>query len=58
MTCNVGEIKRPIRIVPGMVSIGIGAFAGLLPVGTGYCAGRRNHRLVTDAIGFCPVWKR
>ena len=28
MACNVGGIERPIRIVLGVLLIGIGAFAG------------------------------
>ena len=35
MTCNVGGVERPIRIVVGIALLGIGAFAGLPPVGTG-----------------------
>ena len=49
MSCNVGGIERPVRIVLGVLLVGIGAFAGLPPVGTGIA-------LVTGAIGFCPVW--
>ena len=35
MTCNVGGVERPIRIVVGIALLGIGAFTGLPPVGTG-----------------------
>ena len=28
MTCNVGGVERPIRIVVGIALLGIGAFAG------------------------------
>jgi hypothetical protein len=56
MTCNVGGIERPIRIVVGILALGIGAFAGLPPVGTGIALVVGTIALVTGAIGFCPVW--
>jgi hypothetical protein len=56
MTCNVGRIERPIRIVLGILLIGIGAFAGLPPLGTGIMLVVGTIALVTGAIGFCPVW--
>jgi hypothetical protein len=56
MTCNVGGVERPIRIVLGIALLGIGAFAGLPPVGTGIALVVGTIALVTGAIGFCPVW--
>lgn len=56
MTCNVGGVERPIRIVVGIALLGIGAFAGLPPVGTGIALVVGTIALVTGAIGFCPVW--
>lgn len=56
MTCNVGGIERPIRILLGILLIGIGAFAGLPPVGTGIMLAVGTIALVTGAIGFCPAW--
>jgi hypothetical protein len=56
MACNVGGIERPIRIVLGIVLIGIGAFAGLPPIGAGVTLVAGTIALVTGAIGFCPVW--
>lgn len=56
MTCNVGGVERPIRIVVGIALLGIGAFAGLPPVGTGVALVVGTIALVTGAIGFCPVW--
>ena len=56
MACNVGGIERPVRIVLGILLIGIGAFAGLPPVGTGIALAMGTIALVTGAIGFCPVW--
>jgi hypothetical protein len=56
MTCNVGGVERPIRIVVGIALLGIGAFAGLPPVGTGIALVVGTIALVTGAIGSCPVW--
>ena len=56
MACNVGGIERPVRIVLGILFIGIGAFAGLPPMGTGIALAMGTIALVTGAIGFCPVW--
>ncbi|GMV49438.1 DUF2892 domain-containing protein [Nitrospirales bacterium NOB] len=56
MTCNVGGIERPIRIVLGVLLIGIGAFAGLPPVGMGITLAVGTIALVTGVIGFCPAW--
>ena len=56
MTCNVGGTERGIRIVVGLVLIGVGAFAGLPEAGmyAAYVVGA--VALVTGAIGFCPAW--
>lgn len=56
MTCNVGGIERPIRIVVGILALGIGAFGALPPVGTGVALVVGTIALVTGAIGFCPLW--
>ena len=56
MTCNVGGIERPIRIVIGILAIGIGAFAGLPPVGTAIALVVGTIALVTGAMGHCPLW--
>ena len=56
MACNVGGIERPIRIVLGILLIGIGAFAGLPPIGTGITLAIGAIALLTGTIGFCPVW--
>lgn len=56
MACNVGGVERPIRIVVGVIALGIGAFAGLPPVGTGVALVVGTIALVTGAIGFCPLW--
>lgn len=56
MTCNVGGIERPIRIVVGILLLGIGAFAELPPVGTGVALVVGTIALVTGAIGYCPLW--
>ncbi|MDP1768933.1 MAG: DUF2892 domain-containing protein [Nitrospirota bacterium] len=56
MVCNVGGVERPIRIVVGIALLGIGAFAGLPPVGTGIALLFGTIMLVTGTISFCPVW--
>ena len=56
MACNVGGIERPIRIVLGIVLIGIGAFGDLPSIGMGITLAIGAIALVTGAIGFCPVW--
>ncbi len=56
MACNVGGIERPVRIVIGIIALGIGAFAELPPVGTGVALVVGTIALVTGAIGVCPLW--
>lgn len=56
MSCNVGGIERPIRIVVGVLALGIGAFAGLPVAATAVAFVVGTIALVTGAIGFCPVW--
>ncbi len=56
MSCNVGGIERPVRIVLGVLLIGIGAFAELPPVGMGIALTMGTIALVTGVLGFCPVW--
>ncbi len=55
MTCNVGGIERPIRIVGGILLIGIGAFAGLPTVGMGVALTLGVVFLITGAVGYCPL---
>ena len=56
MTCNVGGVERPIRIVAGILVIGVGAFATLPPIGTAIALVVGTIALVTGAIGYCPLW--
>jgi len=56
MTCNVGGIERPIRIVAGIALLGVGAFAGLPVEGTAVALVFGTVALVTGAIGYCPLW--
>ena len=56
MTCNVGGVERPIRIVVGILVIAVGAFASLPPIGTGIAFVVGTIALVTGAIGYCPLW--
>lgn len=56
MTCNVGGIERPVRIVVGILSLGIGAFAGLPMAATAVAYVVGTIALVTGAMGYCPLW--
>jgi Protein of unknown function (DUF2892) len=56
MNCNLGGIERPIRIVAGILLIGVGAFAGLPVEATVAVFVLGTIALVTGAIGYCPVW--
>jgi len=57
MTCNVGGIERPIRIVLGLALIAAGALAGLSEglTMTAYVVGA--VALVTGGVGYCPAWQ-
>ncbi|HEU4684224.1 MAG TPA: DUF2892 domain-containing protein [Nitrospira sp.] len=56
MTCNVGGIERPIRMVLGILLIGIGAFTDLPAAGMAAALIVGAVALVTGAIGYCPAW--
>lgn len=56
MTCNVGGVERPIRIVLGIILIGVGAFGGLPAAGTAVALIAGTVALVTGVIGYCPAW--
>jgi hypothetical protein len=56
MTCNVGGVERPIRIVLGLVLLGIGATGDLPGWGMGVALVVGAIALVTGAIGYCPAW--
>jgi len=56
MTCNVGGLERPIRILLGMLMLGIGVFANLSLIGTAIVLMLGSIALVTGLIGYCPLW--
>ncbi len=56
MACNVGGIERPIRIILGVLLIGIGVFGGLTGALMGAVLAVGAIALVTGVIGFCPAW--
>ena len=56
MACNVGGIERPIRIVLGILLIGMGVFGGLTGAAMGAVLAVGVIALVTGVIGFCPAW--
>ncbi len=56
MTCNVGGIERPIRIVLGLLFLALAVF-GNMPVAGAWLLGIIGAiALVTGAVGFCPAW--
>jgi hypothetical protein len=56
MTCNVGGIERPIRIVVGLLAIIIGIVAGLSTAMSGTALTVGVILLLTGAVGFCPLF--
>lgn len=56
MTCNVGGVERPIRIVLGVVLLALGALGGMPTWAsiTAFVVG--GIALATGAVGFCPAW--
>ena len=55
MTCNVGGLEKPIRIVGGLLLIGVGAFGGLSSVAMGVVLTLGIVFLGTGVIGYCPL---
>lgn len=56
MKCNVGGIERPIRMILGLILLGIGLFAGLPFTATTLVLVVGTIALVTGAVGYCPAW--
>jgi hypothetical protein len=56
MTCNVGGIERPIRILLGMLVLVVGVFANLSLVATAIALMAGSIALLTGVIGYCPLW--
>ena len=56
MTCNVGGVERSIRILLGILMLGIGAFANLSLIGTAIALTLGTIALVTGVIEYCPLW--
>ena len=56
MTCNVGGIERPIRILLGILLLGLGTFANLPLIGTAIVLMLGSIALVTGVVGYCPLW--
>jgi hypothetical protein len=57
MTCNVGGVERAIRMVLGMIFLGLAVSSELSLWGSGFFYVLGVVSLVTGAVGFCPVWK-
>ncbi|HKR79981.1 MAG TPA: DUF2892 domain-containing protein [Nitrospira sp.] len=56
MISNVGGIERPIRILLGVLMLGIGAFANLSLLDTAIALVLGTVALVTGVIEYCPLW--
>ncbi len=56
MPCNLGNVERSIRILLGILLLGIGAFAGLSAMATAVLLIAGTIALVTGAVSFCPLW--
>ena len=56
MTCNVGGVERPIRIIVGLALLAIASFAALPMAWTIAFYVLGTVALVAGAIGSCPVW--
>jgi hypothetical protein len=56
MRNNVGGVERPIRIILGVVLLGVGAFGGLSAMWMALLFVVGTVLLVTGAIGYCPAW--
>ncbi|WP_447601294.1 YgaP family membrane protein [Nitrospira sp. Nam80] len=56
MTCNVGGIERPIRILLGLALVAVGASAELPVAGMALVLLAGAIALITGVIGFCPAW--
>ena len=55
MTCNVGGVERPIRILFGVLVLGVGVFANLPLSGTAIARTLGSIAQVTGVIGYCPL---
>ncbi|GKS60172.1 hypothetical protein YTPLAS18_36990 [Nitrospira sp.] len=56
MTCNVGGIERPIRMVLGLAFLALGMLADLPPAGMWGVIIVGAVALITGLIGYCPAW--
>jgi DUF2892 family protein len=56
MTCNVGGIERPIRILLGILLLGTAALANLPTLALGMALVLGVIAVLTGAIGYCPLW--
>ncbi len=56
MTCNVGGVDGPIRIVVGVLLLAAAIFGGMPTVGAWTAGVVGAIALGTGAVGFCPAW--
>lgn len=56
MTCNVGRVERPIRMIVGIALLAAAVFADL---STGWLIAFSilgGVALITGLVGYCPAW--
>jgi hypothetical protein len=56
MVKNVGGVEQKIRLLVGLLAIGIAAFAGLPMWGAVLMAVVGIIAIVTGMMGHCPLW--
>ena len=56
MVKNVGGVDQKIRLLLGLLAIGIAALAGLPTWGAVVMATVGVIALVTGSTGYCPLW--
>jgi hypothetical protein len=56
MTCNVGGIERPIRILVGILLLAAAALGNLPALALAMALVLGVIAVLTGAIGYCPLW--
>lgn len=56
MTCNVGGIERPIRILLGILLLAAAALGNLPTLALAMALVLGGIAVLTGAIGYCPLW--
>lgn len=56
MPCNVGKVERLMRVLLGILLLGIATFADMRLIATATALLVGSIALVTGTIGYCPIW--